>query len=260
MSYANMLHTMSPIMRLPKSLRIYIFGLSGLASKLLPESEVPWSAISLEPGDLEAVVRYHEDESNQKFKESRQTAQEQAFRHSLYKVSRQFRLEARCALLKYNVIELIADKESISKYEKWLPEYYAVLSEVAIIPCGTAEMERLSQLLKNASNFTHLRIHIQRGLHYASMWEDWVARQLKPGEHVEEEETYEKMAPRWLFFQGVKDLFIYYGSLFHLEIKHEKMVMGEEYDSEARGKLSPDLRDFEVPWCKSDPPSTMSRW
>ncbi|CAF9919295.1 MAG: hypothetical protein GOMPHAMPRED_001736 [Gomphillus americanus] len=255
---------MSAIMRLPKSLRIYIFGLSGLGSKLLPESEVPWCSISLGSDDLEAEVRYGSNystvETAQKYQKSREAAQEQAFRHPLYKVSRQFRVEARCALLKYNVIELTASEESISKYEKWLPEYFASLCEVAVIPCGIAEMERLCQLLKNSSNFNHLRIHIQRGLRYGILWEDWDSLRLKEDGHVEEEETYEEMVPMWLAFQGVQDLFIYYASLFHLETKHEKMVMGEDYDSEARGKLSPDFRDWEVPWCKSDPPDPMVRW
>ena len=242
-------------------MRIYIFGLAGLASKLLPSDEIPWKSVFLEYGVFEAPIPALDDDTHfpenerEAWLEDSAASTKQAFGHTLFKVSRQIRREAQCALLQFNVVELIGNTKSTAIYKRWDSERLLALRDVSISSSTSGGIEQIGRLLKSRGDWATLTVRIQDGLNYALL-SDSGFQEYAYENRKNEIEQFSEVYP---IFRGVKDFFVYYACYFHFEVEHEKMVMGPNYVSENRGKLSPDVRDWEMPWSKLDPPNPMAR-
>ena len=166
----------------------------------------------------------------------------------LFFVSKQIRLEAQCALAKYNKIGFVALPEQMAWLAIWNRQILQSLRDLVIVPWDIPILHLVAGFIKENCDIPQMSISIHDSAHIDTSWEDcdygepeYMARQV---------ELYKAYSGSYRNFAGVKDFFVYLLGQLDDEPMYEKIVMGENYDSLKRGKLKSSEREPSMPWCR----------
>lgn len=143
-----------PLLRLPSSIRIYIFALAGLGGLLKLDPPL-WDMLYFEASFQHKEVSMLHAPKNLWYQWLRKAEQE-AYAHPLYSVSKQIRLEARCALLKYNRLELCAHGGMLEWLQTWEPECLKSLRNLMLIPFHEHALGEFAQFIKKNLDLPNL--------------------------------------------------------------------------------------------------------